>query len=500
MATTRIDAPPEDDAFDPALRRLAAVVVLGVIMTILDSTIVNVAVNTLGRDFDTSLSTIQWVLTGYTLALSMTIPLSGWAVERFGGKTTWIFSLTLFITGSVLCGAAWNTGSLIAFRVLQGVGGGLLMPVGQTMLAQAAGPHRMGRVMSTIAVPAMLAPALGPVAGGLIVDHLAWQWMFFVNVPICAVALLLAVRWLPRDTARHGAGRLDALGLALLSPGLGACVYGLSEAGNGAGLTSAKVLGVLGAGALLLAAFGVHALRKAEGPLLDLRMFRHRAFSGGVAALFVYSGAMFGLTVLLPLYYQIARGDSPLRAGLMVAPFGLGAIITMTAGGRIADRRGSRGVALTGIAVVCLAALLFTRLEVGTGRPALLAATFVAGLGHGLIAAPLMAAIYQGLPKASVPAATTTANILVRVGSSFGTALLAIILQIYIRAEIPGAGGSLGEVAAHQGPAVPELLVKAFAHSFWWTAALAAVALIPTLLLPHPNPKPSPVPVPPSQS
>ena len=181
------------ERFDPALRNMCVVVVLGAIMTVIDTTIVNVAVHVLGRELDTSLSTIQWVLTGYLLALSMTIPVTGWAVQRFGARTVWITSLVLFIAGSALCGAAWSAGSLIAFRVLQGVGGGLLMPAGQTMLARQAGPERLARTMAVVSIPAMLAPALGPVLGGLLLEHLSWRWMFVINVPVCAAALLLAV-------------------------------------------------------------------------------------------------------------------------------------------------------------------------------------------------------------------------------------------------------------------------------------------------------------------
>ena len=485
MTRTQTGASVSPPGFDPALRRLAVAVLMGAIMTILDSTIVNVAVTTLGREFHTSLSTIQWVLTGYLLALSMAIPLTAWTTERFGAKTMWMISLTLFIAGSVLCGAAWNTTSLIVFRVVQGIGGGLLMPIGQTMLARAAGPHRMGRVMSLISVPAMLAPVLGPVLGGLIVDHLSWRWMFYVNAPFCVIALVLAVRWIPADSERRAGAPLDAAGLALLSPGLAALVYGLSEAGNGSGLTSARVLGGVAAGLVLLSAFAAHALRKADGPLLDLRMFRHRAFTTAVGTLFLYSGAMFGLTVLLPLYFQIAQGESPLRAGLLIAPFGLGAIVTVTMGGRISDRRGARTLGILGIAVVALASLVYTRIGVGTPQPLLVVTTFVVGLGHGLIAAPVMATIYQGLPPTAVPAATTTASILVRVGSSLGTAVLAIVLQIYIRSEIPGAGGSLADATAHRDPHTVQALVRAFGHGFWWTVAIAAVALVPALLLPR---------------
>ena len=477
---------PEVQVFDPALRRLAIVVVLGAIMTMLDSTIVNVAITALGRDFHAPLATVQWVLTGYTLALAMTVPITSWAIERFGGRTLWITSLVLFVTGSVLCSAAWSIGSLIAFRVLQGVGGGLLMPVGQTMLARAAGPDRMGRVMSVIAVPAMLAPVLGPVFGGVIVDRLAWRWMFGVNVPVCVLALVLAVRLLPRDdTDRNPDRRFDRRGLALLSPGLVALVYGLSRAGGGAGVGSADVLGAVAVGLLLVATFTVHALRTTGQPLLDVRLFLRRSFASTVVATFFSAAGTSGLVVLLPLYVQVARGRSPLAAGLLMAPVGLGAVLTMPISGRAADRYGSRPPALAGTAILVLGALACTRLGAGTGFAALATVVFVIGLGHGLIIPALSAGGYRDLPRSEVPAGTTMATIASRLASAVGTAALAVVLQNYLRADAAAAGGTLA--ATHSthggGPATPGL-APAFAHSFWWAAALAATAAIPLLFVP----------------
>src|ERR1700755_3039907 len=216
---------------DRNLWRLASVVVLGTIMSILATTIVNVAIETLGREPHASLSSIQWVSTGYLLALATVIPLTGWSMERFGGKRMWMISVALFLAGSTLCGLAWSTESLVVFRVLQGFGGGMILPIGQAILAQAAGPQRMGRVMSVIGVPTLLGPILGPVIGGLIIDHFSWRWIFFVNLPVGVVALILAWRILP-SAERDTRSRLDVVGLLLLSPGLALIVYGLSALGR----------------------------------------------------------------------------------------------------------------------------------------------------------------------------------------------------------------------------------------------------------------------------
>ncbi len=260
---------------DPVLRRLSIVVILGAVMSILDTTIVNVALDTLAREFHTSISTIQWVTTGYLLALAIVIPMSGWTVERFGAKRTWITSLVLFTVGSALCGLAWSSESLIFFRVLQGVGGGMIMPVGQTIMARAAGPQRMGRVMSILGVPTLLAPIIGPVLGGLIIDNASWRWIFYVNVPIGIVAIALSAVFLSPG-GRTDAGRFDFLGMALLSPGLALLVYGLSEAGGGSGFGSTTVIACMAIGVVLVAAFVLHAQR-VDRPLLDMHLFRDRA-------------------------------------------------------------------------------------------------------------------------------------------------------------------------------------------------------------------------------
>src|SRR5436190_17068014 len=231
--------------------RLASVVVLGTIMSILDTTIVNVAIETLGRDLGASLSSIQWVSTGYLLALATVIPLTGWSMERFGGRRMWMLSVTLFLFGSTLCGLAWSTESLIVFRVLQGFGGGMIMPIGQAILAQAAGPQRMGRIMSVIGVPTLLGPVLGPVIGGLIVDNLSWRWIFFVNLPVGAVALVLAWRILPAREPGGARPRLDRVGMLLLSPALAAMVYGLSQVGAKGTFEASEVLVGVGVGAVL---------------------------------------------------------------------------------------------------------------------------------------------------------------------------------------------------------------------------------------------------------
>src|SRR4051795_13336058 len=228
------------EGLDRRLLMISTVVVLGAIMSILDTTVVNVAINTLAHEFNTELSTIQWIVTGYTLALATVIPITGWAADRFGTKRLYMLSIGLFVAGSALSGAAWSAESLILFRILQGLGGGMLMPCGMTILTRAAGPQRVGRVMAIIGVPMMLGPILGPILGGWLVDVFSGRCIFFITLPIGAAALIAASRILPKDSPQT-AERFDTLGLALLSPGLALMIFGLAKSASSGGFGATEV-------------------------------------------------------------------------------------------------------------------------------------------------------------------------------------------------------------------------------------------------------------------
>ncbi len=317
--------------------RLAGILLVGVLAPLFDATIVNVALHTLGSELDASVSMIQWVVTGYLLALGMAIPLSGWGVARFGGKRTWMASLVLFLTGSVLAGAAWNVGSLIAFRILQGIGGGLMIPTMQTLMVRAAGGRNLGRVMAVASMPALVGPILGPVLGGLILGNLSWRWVFLFNVPVCLVALVLAWRAMPSDPPRGGQ-RLDALGLALLSPAVAALIYGLARVGPSGGFADASVVVPFAIGLGLLAAFIVHALGTRAEPIVDLRLFQVRSFWASTCLLFLAGLSLYGALLLLPLFYQQVRGEDVLAAGLLLVPQGIGALLVRVWAGELTDR------------------------------------------------------------------------------------------------------------------------------------------------------------------
>jgi EmrB/QacA subfamily drug resistance transporter len=464
---------------------LAVVVVLGSVMTILDATIVNVALPTLGQDLHTSIATIQWVPTIYLLAFASVIPLTGWVSGRFGAKPVWLASLGLFMAGSLLAGLSPSIGALIGARVVQGLGGGMIMPLGQSMLAQAAGPKRMGRVMSIVAVPMLLAPVFGPLIGGALIGAASWRWIFFVNLPVGLLAIALAVRLLPAG-GRRAAQRLDVPGAVLLSGGLALFLYGLAETGQHAQVATPSALGPMAGGAVAVALFAWRALR-VPNPLIDLRLFRQRGFAAGTAVNLVLGVALFGVALLLPLYFELLRGRTPVQTGLLLAPQGLGAAVTISLAGYLTDKVGARRVVPVGVLLAVAGTAWYTQIGVHTPYWALLVALFLIGAGLGATITPAMAAAYQGLPATAMGQATAAISVVQRVAGALGSALLAVILQQATTARLPGFHGGIGQAGqlAATSPHAAAALAQAFAISFAVALAICVIALIPTALIPH---------------
>ncbi|MFI8347265.1 MDR family MFS transporter [Streptomyces sp. NPDC085596] len=425
-------ATPLDDKLDPALRRMIGVILIGGIMGILDGSMTAVAVDTLSTRFDASLSTTGWVSTGYLLALTVTIPVTAWAVERVGGRRLWLCGLALFMAGSVASGLAWNIGSLILFRVVQGVGAGILDPLMLTLLARAAGPALVGRVMGVMGIVGSTGPVLGPIVGGIILQGLDWRWMFFVNMPIVIVAFVLARRTLPADPpeGRAAVGRLDVLGVALIGPGVATGVLALSEVARRGSFATWHVLLPLALAVVLLTGYAVHALRTRETPpLIELRLFTRRGFTASVVAAAVLGLATFASIFVIPLYYQQVRGYGVFESGLRLAPFGVGSALVMPLAGRLSDSWGSRNLALTGAATALLSSLAFSRFDAQTDQLWPLLAAFTLGIGTGSAGAPVIGSVYRTLPPRLVPQGSSVLYMLNQLGASIGIAAVALLMQ-----------------------------------------------------------------------
>ncbi len=454
----------QSDRIESHVWWISAVVVIGSMMSILDTTIVNVALKTLGQELHSSIAQIQWVVTGYMLALAAVIPVSGWAAQRFGAKRVYLISLILFTAGSVLCGISTNTTELVVFRVLQGIGGGMILPLGQMIMADAAGPKRMGRVMSVAAVPVMLAPIVGPTIGGLILQNVSWRWIFFVNVPVGVIAVVSALRILPAAKAAIRRA-LDYRGLALMVTGFPLLTYGLAEIGSTGGFSLLKVILPSLGGLTLIALFAWHALR-AKNPLLNLRLYKRPTFSTASVAMFLLAAALFGGMILMPLYWQNIRHESVIDTGLLLAPQGLGMAMIMPLAGRLTDRFGGGPPSLFGIVLTTLATIPFGLVGAHTSVAGLSVVLFLRGVGIGFAFMPAMTAAFAALDRSELADATPQLNVLQRVGGSLGTAALAVVLQRAL-------------TGAHTLPAA----ASAYGTAFWAATAMTAAAVIPCVLL-----------------
>ncbi|MEV5573382.1 MDR family MFS transporter [Spirillospora sp. NPDC052269] len=456
---------------------IALVLVLGGVMVSLDTTVVNVAINRLSQTFDASLATIQWIATGYSLALGAMVPTAAWAVGRFGARRLYLTAVAGFALGSVLAGLAWDVPSMIAFRVVQGLAGGLVMPAGMTILIRAAKPEELGKLMGTNGLAILVGPLAGPALGGWLIDQVSWRWMFFINLPVGLAILLLAGRLFPADVP--GARRaLDVPGLLLLSPGLAALIYGVTRFGDGA--SGATPFVWIAIGLALAAAFAVRA-RFSAHPLIDLRLFRTRTFSAATATMAVFCTGYFGTLILAPLYFQLVRGESATHAGLLAMPGAFASGVAMQIAGRLADRIGAGRIVPVAITIAASGFVLLSVLLTADGSYwGIAGAMMLVGAGGGAAIMPAMTAVTKGVSHDLAPVASTTVNLVTTTMAAVGTASVSALLS----ARLPDGGIQAihGMSGAAREAAAPTL-AHAFQLTYLLPLSLVVAALLPSLLL-----------------
>lgn len=504
------------DTIDGAVLKVAGVVVLGAIMSILDITVVNVALPTFQTEFGSPgdplpYSTVAWTVTAYTLALATVIPLTGWAADRFGTKRLYMTALLLFTLGSVLCAAATSIEMLVGFRVLQGLGGGMLMPLGMTIMTRAAGPARMGRLMAILGVPMLLGPIFGPILGGYLIENYSWHWIFLINVPIGAAAIIYSWRVLASDRPEPSES-FDWVGMALMSPGLALFLYGVSSIPGEGTFFSPKVVIPGTIGLLMVAGFVLWSF-KPKHPLLDLRLFRNRNLTVSVITMFLFAAAFFGGLLLVPTYFQQVRGETALQAGWLMAVQGVGAMVTMPIAGALMDKLPVGRIVPFGLVAIVGGMFALTQLTATTPYSFILPVLFVMGLGMGATMMPLMTSALKTLKSHDVARGSTLLNISQQIASSIGVAIMSVVLTTGLKddpllkasnAFNEATAGvkdpqQVGEIAA-QFPQVAALLAKgqevlvaavqeamaaAFSTTFWVAAVLLTLTLVPAYFLPR---------------
>jgi EmrB/QacA subfamily drug resistance transporter len=418
---------------DPSVWKVAIVVSIGSLMSQMDSTLVNVSLSTIGHTLDAPIGTVQWIVSGYLLAMALMLPLNGWLVDRVGAKRLYLFCFFTFTLASALCAASPSIGALIGARIFQGLVAGVLVPMAQMMIGRVAGKN-LERVMGYTALPILLGPILGPVLAGAILARASWPWLFLVNVPVGAAGVALAAWLLPRDAAQSIQSAqsvqsqrrpFDLPGFALISPGLVALIYGLQNVSRGDGA------GALIAGAVFLAGFLWHALRKGSSALVDVRIFAGRTFTVAAATQFFANGILFARQLAVPLYLIAACGLSAASAGWLVAATGVGMMGSFALLGFFTDRHGCRAVAAGGAALALLATLAFPWMATHTFSATWAAASLLlAGVGQGAISVPAVSAAYASIPKARLPVANTALNIAQRVGAPVATTLVSMVIAL----------------------------------------------------------------------
>ncbi|REC32471.1 MFS transporter [Enterococcus pseudoavium] len=421
-------------------------IALGAIAPMLDSTMVNIAIDQLTKDFQTTLSTIQWAITGYVLALAIAVPIAGWLMNHFNGKKIFIGAVLLFGVTSILAGISWNVTSFIVFRLLQGFTAGIITPLMSTLLVKTAGPENIGRVMAIVSTPMIFGPILGPVLGGFIIQVVSWRWIFFINVFIVLLAAPLMLRTLPNFEPFNPDSKLDVFGILDLSAMSAALIYGITKAADHATFNNRESLIWTGLGLLLLVSYIVYDHQKQHATVLPLTIFSHKSFRAASIGLFFANIAIMGPMLILPLFFQNFRHFSAMGAAIALIPQGLGMLITRPLIGKLIDQLGAKYVVLISLIISLIGTIPLVFVTDHTSMFWIALILFVRGTSFGGINLPLTSDAYTGLTDEELPDAGVGINIIENLGSSFGSAMIATVV-----ASVLQAGTSIAnELAAYQ--------------------------------------------------
>lgn len=404
--------------------KIIAVVILAPFMTQTDATIVNVSLAWIAKDLHSPVATAQWIISGYLLALALMLPLNGWLVDRIGARKLYLFCFSAFTAASLLCGAARTMPELIAGRIIQGMAGGLLVPLTQFMMARVAG-KQLARVVGYASMPVLLAPLLGPIVAGAILKYAGWSWLFYVNLPIGAVAVVLAFLFIPHDGEMPEKRPFDLLGFLTLSPGLACLLYGVEQ------LAHYKLSAVFAVSVILMGIFLWRARRRGKNALLDIELFAIRDFSVATTTQFLANGILYAGQFLIPLYLVNGCGLSATHAGWILAAMGIGMMCVYPLMGFLTERFGNRAIASSGVLANLLGTLPFLWMaHSGLSVAVAVVALFLRGLGQGATGIPSIAVAYGSVPKSELSQAATAANIVQRLGGPILTTALAVVLAL----------------------------------------------------------------------
>ncbi len=412
--------------------KILLVSISGTFMVILDQTIMNIALPHIMAVFNETTDRAQLVISAYMMASAITTPAAAFLCIRFGIKRVFILSQAGFLIGSILCGLAWNTNTLILFRVIQGLAGGLLSPIAMTILFLKIPPQDRGMAMGVFGIPMMLAPAIGPTLGGYLVDYWDWRWCFYVNVPVVLAAIAIGMAWI--EEMPTSMAKFDLLGFTLAATGFSSLLYALSYAPSW-GWDDLRIIGLMVLGSVSLITWVTMELRS-DHPMLDLRIFKYRGFSLSMGLTFITTIGLFSAIFLLPVFLQNVRGMSAMNTGLMLLPTAIGAMITMPISGRFYDRIGPRLPAVLGLIITALTTLWMQWLDVTTSDEVLRWMLFLRGMGLGFAMMPIMTYGMASVPQEKTAQASSVMNVWRTVFASLGIAIFATLLDQFQKTNL----------------------------------------------------------------
>lgn len=448
----------------------AWVLAFGAVAPMLDSTMVNIAINKLQSDLHTSLNTIQWAITGYVLALAIAVPICGYFVNHFNGKKVLQWATIGFGIFSLLSGQAWDVQTFILFRIFQGFSAGFVILLMSTLLMRLAPRDQIGQLMAVVSTPIIIGPIIGPVIGGAIVQYASWQWIFYINVFFCIISLLLNVKFLQDFEPMNPKSRLDWFGTLLLAGGSTGLIYGLMRGSeNAQHFFNHEMLIFVTLGVLSFVIYAIYDRLRRGDTVLPMRFFKTRSYLAANAGIFLAGIASNGPMLLLPLYFQNIRDFSVMSAGLILLPQGLGMFLVRPMLGKLIDQLGARPVVLVSLVISLAGTLPFVFIQADTNLWLLGVILFIRGLGIGGLQMPMMTEIFIGLPKSDIASASVGNRIIQNVGASFGSAVIsAVVTGVVLSNHITT------KVTAHAKVLSDQLMTQATAtHTAPTTMALA---------------------------
>ncbi|AFI29199.1 MULTISPECIES: MDR family MFS transporter [unclassified Bacillus (in: firmicutes)] len=444
-------------------------IALGAIAPMLDSTMVNISIDKLNKDFSTTLDTIQWSITGYVLALAIAVPVSGWLMNKFNGKKILIGAVIAFGVTSVFAGVSWNISSFILFRLLQGFSAGIITPLMSTLLVKTAGREHIGKVMAIVSTPMILGPILGPVIGGFIVQATSWHWIFFINVFIVLIAAPLMMKTLPDFEPFNKNSKLDIFGIINLSLMSAAMIYGITKAADHASFNNSETILWTGIGLALAVIYIVYNRIRKYQTVLPINLFAHKNFLASSVGLLLANIAVMGPMLILPLFFQNFRHFTAIEAALALIPQGVGMLVTRPMIGKMIDRIGAKYVVMASLVLSLIGSIPLIFITDKTSMIWISIILFIRGTSFGGIMLPLTSDAYTGLGSKQLPEAGVGIHIIENLGSSFGTAVIATVVATVMQGLQPTIANGL----------------KGYHAGFLVSTIVLAVIFIPSLFLTH---------------